>query len=149
MSGATALAVVLSLAAGLAVSVQAAALARLGERVGTIQAVGFSTVLAGAIGIVAMLVVRHSLGGISASLRAPAWMWLGGVLSAFIVLSVTVATPRVGVTAAISLVLGGQLVMAALIDRFGWFGFERVPLTWQRVAGIALLAAGAALVLRR
>lgn len=139
----------MSLAAGAAASVQAAILGRLGDRVGTIEALGFSTLIAALTGVAVLLVARRSLGGISASFQQPAWLWIGGVLSAFIILSVTVATPRIGVTAAISLLIGGQLVVAAAIDRFGWFGFERIPLHWTRVLGILLLAGGAALVIRK
>ena len=43
--------------------------------------------------------------------------------------------------------LGG--VMGAAIDRFGWFGSERIPLSWARVLGIGLLFVGAALSLRK
>jgi transporter family-2 protein len=149
MSGASAVAVLLALAAGLAGAVQAAVMARLGERVGTLEAVGFATLVAGIAGVAAMLIARRSFDGIAAGLHQPAWLWIGGVLSAFIVVSMTVATPRIGVTASIGLIIGGQLAAASVIDRFGWFGFDRVPLTWHRLTGIVLLAAGAALVLRR
>ena len=43
----------------------------------------------------------------------------------------------------------GQFALATVIDRFGWFGIEQVPLSWTRVLGLALLAAGAALTLKR
>jgi transporter family-2 protein len=76
-------------------------------------------------------------------------MWLGGILSAFIVLSITFAAPKIGVAAAIGLVITGNLVVAAAIDRFGWFGVDRIALDWTRVVGILLLAAGAALLLRK
>jgi transporter family-2 protein len=76
-------------------------------------------------------------------------MWLGGILSAFIVLSITFAAPKIGVAAAIGLVITGNLVVAAAIDRFGWFGVTPIPLEWTRVVGILLLAGGAALVLRK
>lgn len=54
MSGGTALAVVMSISAGFAGSIQAAVLGRLGDRVGTIEAVGFSTLVAGATGILVL-----------------------------------------------------------------------------------------------
>src|SRR4051812_1602910 len=104
--------------------------------------------IAGTTGVALLLVVRQSAGGIAEGFRQPVWLWLGGALSAFIVLSFTVATPRIGVAAAIGLAIGGQLVMAAIIDRLGLFGFDRVPLHWPRVVGIVLLATGAALSLR-
>jgi transporter family-2 protein len=65
------------------------------------------------------------------------------------VLTITVVTPRLGATATIALLISGQLAMGAAIDRYGWFGVERVALTWPRALGILLLAAGAALALRR
>lgn len=149
MSGGTALAVVMSMSAGLAGSIQAAVLGRLGDRVGTIEAVGFSTLVAGTTGILVLLVARRSLHGVGAAAHQPVWMWLGGILSAFIVLSITFAAPRIGVAAAIGLVITGNLVAAAAIDRFGWFGVDRIALEWTRVVGILLLAGGAALLLRR
>jgi transporter family-2 protein len=39
--------------------------------------------------------------------------------------------------------------MAAVIDRFGLFGLEKIPFHWERLVGIALLAVGAALSLKR
>jgi len=92
---------------------------------------------------------RRSLAGVGTSFHQPLWMWLGGILSAFIVLSITFAAPKIGVAAAIGLVITGNLVVAALIDRFGWFGVEQIPLEWTRVVGILLLAGGATLLLRR
>jgi uncharacterized membrane protein YdcZ (DUF606 family) len=38
--------------------------------------------------------------------------------------------------------------MSVLIDRFGWFGLERHPITAARLGGIALLGAGVFLILR-
>jgi transporter family-2 protein len=139
----------MSVSAGFAGSIQAAVLGRLGDRVGTVEAVGFSTLVAGATGVLVLLVARRSLHGVHAAAGQPVWMYLGGILSAFIVLSITFAAPRIGVAAAIGLVITGNLVVAAAIDRFGWFGVTPIPLQWTRVAGILLLAGGASLVLRK
>jgi bacterial/archaeal transporter family-2 protein len=149
VSGGTALAVVMSISAGFAGSIQAAVLGRLGDRVGTVEAVGFSTLIAGATGILVLLVARRSLAGVGHAFREPLWLWLGGLLSAFIVLSITFAAPKIRVAAAIGLVITGNLVVAALIDRFGWFGVDAIPLDWVRIIGILRLAGGAAMVLRK
>jgi transporter family-2 protein len=122
---------------------------KLGERVGIFEALAFSTIVAIVIGLTALLVVRQSLSGIGEAARQPVWLWTGGALSAFIVLAITVGPPRVGVTATVALVITGNLVMAALIDRYGWLGNEQIALNWQRVLGIVLLAAGAALTLKK
>jgi transporter family-2 protein len=149
VSGGTAFAVVMSVSAGFAGSVQAAALGKLGDRVGTVEALGFSTLVAAVAGVTVLLVARRSLHGVPASLHQPAWLWLGGVLSAFIILSITIAAPRIGVAATIGLVIAGQLVVAAAIDRFGWLGAQQISLHWPRLLGILLLAIGAGLSLRR
>jgi bacterial/archaeal transporter family-2 protein len=149
MSAGSTFAVVLSLAAGLGGSVQAAVMGKLGDRVGILGAVAFSTLVSAVIGVTALLLVTQSLGGIGAAARQPVWLWTGGMLSAFIILAITVGPPRIGVAATIGLVIAGNLVAAAVIDRFGLLGVKSIPLNWPRLVGIALLAAGAALTLRR
>ena len=96
-----------------------------------------------------LLVVRQSVGGIGEAASQPVWLWTGGTLSAFIVLAITVGPPRIGVTATVAIVITGNLVMAALIDRFGLLGNEQIASTGRACSGSLLLAAGAALTLRR
>ena len=149
MSGGTALAAVLALAAGLAGSVQAAVMGRFGERVGSVEAVTWAFLLSAVLALGALLVARRGLGGLGDAAAAPKWLWLGALLGTFIVFTITVASPRIGTTATIALLVAGQLAMGAVIDKWGLFGFERIALGWPRALGIALLAAGAALTLKR
>ena len=76
-------------------------------------------------------------------------MLLGGVMSALIILAITVAGPRIGVVATTAFLIAAQFALAAVIDRYGWFGVERIGFSWLRVLGIGLLVVGAALTLRR
>jgi transporter family-2 protein len=96
-----------------------------------------------------LLLARRSLAGIVEALGSPKWMLLGGFMSALIILAITVAGPRIGIVATTSVLIAAQFTLATAIDRYGWFGVERVALTWPRVLGIGLLVAGAALTLRR
>ena len=148
MSGGTTLAVVLTLTAGLAGSIQAAVMGELGERVGIAPALAFSVLVSFLLAMATLLVWERSLTGIGDAARQPTWLWLGGLMSIFIVLAITVAAPRIGVTATIAFVIAGNLAMAAVIDRWGLLGQDQIPVTWHRVVGLALLAAGSALVLR-
>src|ERR671911_459166 len=93
MSSGTAVAVALTATAGLAGAVQAAVMGELGERVGVVPAVAFSVVLALLGGLAALLVWERSFAGIRAAAQEPAWLWVGGLMSVFIVLAVTVAPP--------------------------------------------------------
>jgi bacterial/archaeal transporter family-2 protein len=149
MSGGTAAAVVLATTAGLAGAVQAAVMGELGERVGIVPAVAFSVIVALLLGLAALLVWERSFAGVRATLHEPAWLWLGGVMSIFIVLAITVGPPRIGVAATVGIVIAGNLVSAALIDRYGLFGQDVIPLDRWRLLGLLLLAAGAALSLSR
>jgi transporter family-2 protein len=144
-----ALAALLALAAGLAGSVQAAVMGRLGSRVGTLEALAFSSALQALLTAVLVVAVRPGFGGYGSALRQPAWLWLGGVMGAMIVFTVTFATPRLGTAATIGILVAGQLAMGVLIDRFGLFGFEQIAISWPRAAGVVLLGVGAALSLHR
>ena len=134
MSGGSALAVVSAFAAGIS---------------GAVQAAVFSSLVAALTAAALLLVARRSVHAYGAGFREPVWLWAGGMLSAFIILTITFSTARIGVAAAIGLVIAGQLVLGAVIDRFGLFGYERVALHWPRLLGIALLAVGSALSLRK
>jgi bacterial/archaeal transporter family-2 protein len=148
MSG-NALATALAIAAGLAGSVQVAVMSRLGERIGVLQALGFSTLLTALLAFAALLVVRHSATGYERALHQPWWMLTGGVMGLVIVFTVTYAGPRIGVAATVGILIAGQLAAGAAIDRWGLFGSERIALHWPRVLGIVLLGAGAALSLKK
>ena len=96
MSG---LAALLSILAGLSGSVQAAVMGRLGQRVGVFEALAFASALQALLTFALVLAVRQSVGGYVDVVRQPPWLWLGGVMGAFIVLTVTFATPRIGTAA--------------------------------------------------
>ncbi len=136
-------------AAGLGGAVQIAVQGRLGDRVGSLEALATAAVVGGVLALAALLVFRRSLGGIGDAVAGPKWQLLGGAMGAFIVLAITVAGPRIGVVATTAFLIAAQFTLATVIDRYGWFGVQQVAITWPRVLGIGLLLAGAALTLRR
>jgi len=143
----TGVAVALAVAAGLAGAVQAAVMGELGGRTGIFPALAFSGVVAVVIGLALLLIAKQSFRGIGDVARQPVWLWTGGALSVLIILAITVASPRIGLAATIGIIIAFNLCMAALIDRFGWFGFDQIAITWTRVLGLVLLGGGAALSL--
>jgi bacterial/archaeal transporter family-2 protein len=142
-------AVVLCAIGGLAGAIQAAVMGELGERVGVAPALTFAVAVSLVCALGVLLVWERSFAGVRAAVDQPWWLWVGGVMSVFIVLGITVATPRIGVAATIGIVIAGNLVMAALIDQYGLLGQEQVAISGLRLVGLALLAAGAALSLVR
>ena len=148
MSG-SAIATVLAVAAGLAGSIQVALMSRLGERIGVLEALAFSAAVTAGLALVILVLARQSVAGFERAVHQPWWMLLGGVMGLLIVFAITFAGPRIGVAATVGILIAGQLAMGAAIDRWGLFGSERIALHWPRLLGIALLAAGAALSLRK
>ena len=142
-------AALLTLAAGIAGSVQVALMSRLGERIGVLEALAFSVALTSVLGFALLLAARRSLAGYGRALHQPWWMLGGGVMGLLIVFTVTYAGPRIGVAATVGILIAGQLGMGAAIDRWGLFRSEQIPLHWPRLVGIGLLAAGAVLSLRK
>ena len=141
--------VLLAFAAGLGGSVQIAVQGRLGERVGAFEAMATASVIGALLALVVLLIARRSLAGLGEALGSPKWMLLGGFMSTLIILAVTIAGPRIGIVATTSVLIAAQFSLATVIDRFGWFGVERVAVGWPRVLGLAFLCIGAVLTLRR
>jgi len=131
----TAVAVALAVAAGLAGAVQAAVMGEVGERVGIFPALAFSGIAACVLGLLLLLLAKQSFRGLADVVREPVWLWTGGALSVLIILALTVAVPRISVTATIGIIIAINLGVAAVIDNFGLFGVERIPIGATRVFG--------------
>lgn len=132
---------------GIAVAFQPSINARLAQKTGAYE----SSLISFAVGTLAMLAVvifsgRGSLRGISG---ASWWELTGGFLGAFFVTMTIITVPRMGTAAVMATVITGQLVTGALLDHFGLFGLRHIPMTPVRLAGMLLLAAGAALIIKR
>jgi len=136
----------LALAAGGALPVQAGINARLASFVGgPVRA----SMISFAIGTVALvLLALIATRGLVATARVgdvPWWGWLGGVVGAGYVASVVAAAPRLGALNLFAAVIFGQLFCSVLLDHFGVL-YREHTLSTGRIAGVVLLAAGVALV---
>ena len=143
----TAVAIALAIAAGLAGAMQAAVMGELGERAGVFPALAFSGIVTVVLGFALLLIAEQSVRGLADVVREPLWLWTGGALSVLIIIAITVASPRIGLVATIGTVIALNLGAATVIDRFGWFGLERIGMTTPRILGLLLLGAGATLIL--
>jgi transporter family-2 protein len=81
--------------------------------------------------------------------QMPAWAWMGGLLGAVYVASVTILGPRLGGMTMVALVIAGQLLLALAVDQFGILGYPQIAVTPTRLLGAALLLTGALLVMQR
>ena len=129
-----------ALVAGAAMSIQGVMNTRLGEKVGVLE----TNALVQAAGFVLAWLIAWFFGKGNIRLigQAPWYSWLGGVIAPIITVTVMLSIKGLSPTVAISTILLAQLTVAALIDAFGWMGSEKLPFTWQKYAGVALMVAG-------
>jgi transporter family-2 protein len=73
-------------------------------------------------------------------------LYLGGVFGFIIIAAVALVFPRLGAAYAVALMVCGQCLAALVIDHYGLLGMERNPATLQRLIGLALVAAGVAVL---
>ena len=73
---------------------------------------------------------------------------IGGVGGAAIVIVSLITVRSLGVGGVTAVLVGAQLVVSVIIDRFGILGVHEVPISFGRIAGIALMIAGMLLVTR-
>ena len=67
---------------------------------------------------------------------------LGGVIGAFITITVIQSMGALGPAKAVMLIVISQLLIAYVIELSGMFGVERVPFSWRKVLGMLIAIAG-------
>ncbi len=72
----------------------------------------------------------------------PKYMLLGGAIGAFITYTVIKSMDLLGPAKAVMLIVVAQLLVAYVIELFGWFGVDKQPFEWKKVIGMLAAIAG-------
>lgn len=72
----------------------------------------------------------------------PKYILLGGVLGAFITITVIQSMSSLGPAKAAMLIVVAQLAVAYVIELFGLFGMEKQPFSWRKLLGMAVAIVG-------
>lgn len=67
---------------------------------------------------------------------------LGGVIGAFITITVIQSMGSLGPAKAAMLIVIAQLAVAYVIELFGMFGMEKQPFEWRKLLGMAIAVIG-------
>ena len=70
------------------------------------------------------------------------WTLLGGVIGAFITVTVVRSMADLGPARAAMLIVIAQLIVAWVIELFGWFGVERTAFEWRKLMGMGIAIIG-------
>jgi transporter family-2 protein len=140
---------ILGIVAGFGLTAQVGMNAQLRKVLQSANQAALISFLVGTFALIALLVaMRTPLPARETLAAVPVWAWFGGLLGAFYVATSTIVAAELGATTLLGLALLGQLVTAMVVDHFGWLGLPENPITWTRVAGVALLGMGVWLVSR-
>jgi transporter family-2 protein len=143
------LAVLATVAAGGIVAAQAPVNNILSQRVGTLGAVSVNFV----VGTVLVLFVTFAFAGGfegTAGVESPPWYYwvFGGLAGVAIVLTTLITVRELGAGGVTAATIAGQLTLSVVLDRLGVLGLDERAITWDKMLGIALLAAGTVLIVR-
>lgn len=120
--------------------------AQLARHVDVVGAAFVSTTVSALILLAIYLSVKGGFGELSALREVPWYEMTGGVMGAILV-SVSLVTVRtLGAGGVVAATVAGQLIVAAVLDRAGVLGLEKVGLTATRLAGMGLLVLGTLLI---
>lgn len=101
-------------------------------------------------GLLTMIVLALAAGNRAADfarLKAvPPWMFATGAVSAVMILGTTFLIPKIGPGLFFVLLVTGQILTGAVVSHMGWLDAPLDPLDARKLAGLALVLAGAALV---
>jgi transporter family-2 protein len=140
-------AVLIMAVVGGCIALQAPINAGLGKLTGNFAAATVSFAV-GTLLLAAIVVLSGKAGGIGDAGHVQWYYLLGGALGAAYVFSALVLVSEIGAGAVAAATVTGQLTTSVLLDRIGFLGLDREPITASRIAGVGLLLAGTYLVVR-
>jgi transporter family-2 protein len=140
-------AVVLTAIAGGLIALQAPINAGLGKATGSIPAALVSFTI-GTLALAAIVALSGKAADVGSAVDVSWYYLLGGLLGAVYVAVALIAVSAIGAGGVAAATIAGQLTASVAIDRMGLFGLDQIPLTPERLLGIALLFVGTLLVIR-
>jgi transporter family-2 protein len=139
----------LALAAGVLLPVQAGINAQLRSALGSPLAAALVSFLVGTAGLALFtLVLRVPTPFRAAWVGSAWWQWMGGLFGAVYVLITIILAPKLGAATLIAAVVAGQMMASLILDQYGLVGFPLHPVSTLRLLGAALVIAGVVLVQR-
>ena len=133
--------ILIALLSGALMSIQGVFNTQVTKPTGLWVSTGWVQLSAFAVCIAAWLFTGRS--SVSALLEvSPKYMLLGGVIGAFITVTVIQSMSALGPARSVMLIVISQLIIAYVIELLGMFGVDKQPLEWRKVIGMAVSIAG-------
>lgn len=138
--------ILIVIAGGMGLSVEAGLLGPLGGEVGDLWAT-FSVFGVGA-GLTFLLMLFFSPRNSPSFFAQPSWNLLGGVLGPVYVIILTIATPAIGIAMTMIGILAGQVFKSLIIDHYGLLGTPHRKIDNKRIIALIFIIVALILVAR-
>lgn len=129
--------------AGAAMSVQGVMNTRLQEHVGLWEANAYTQGTALILSLIVLWIFGK--GDFAKLASVPKGYLFSGALGLVITVTVMLSIKGLSPTVAVSTILIAQLLVAALIDGFGWMGQEKISMSAKQFIGLGLMLSGVVL----
>lgn len=138
------IAILLALLAGMFVPLQTGANAFLSKGLGHGMLSTLVVFLVASItSLIILLIQRPEIPSINQMTIIPWYAWLvGGVLGTAYIFILIYTAPKLGMASVVGLVVLGQMLMAMVMDHFGWLGLSIHAFNWRRLGGALLMIIG-------
>ena len=137
---------VLAVAIGGMIALQPGLNADVARRIGSPVGAAFLSIMVSFSLAVAYMVVSRQPSPIGALFSLPWYLWLGGAIGFLFVLGTLSVAPALGVALLFAALVLGQLLASTIAGHFGVAGYPVKPIDFTRIAGIALVMGGVALL---
>ena len=132
--------------AGSMITIQSVLNASLGQRAGNFGSVLLLTLVSVAVLLVLIMVFPATANFSSLPGSSEWYLYVGGALGVGILAAPILLIPQIGATATLTAIVLGQLLLALLIDHFGWLSSPKIEISLFRVVGVLFLLLGAFLL---
>lgn len=132
--------ILFSILAGLSISVQGVLSSRMAEKAGFWLTNAWVHLTGFLVAFAVFMFVRD--GQIGKMFEVNKIYMLGGVIGAVILFSVMKSITFLGAAYSVAILFTVQIMCSFLIDHYGLFGIDKVPFSWNKLAGIAVLITG-------
>jgi bacterial/archaeal transporter family-2 protein len=133
--------ILIGLAGGIAVGLQAPMSSMITQRLGMFESV-FIVHIGGALVALLPLLVLSGGGNLPRWRELPWYTLLAGGFGLIVLGAISYMIPRVGVAAAVITIVAGQMVVSTILDHFGWLGGMGRPMDLTRAIGLAIVLVG-------
>jgi len=132
--------ILIGVTGGVAVGLQSPMASLLTQKLGFFES-AFIVHIGGA--VIALTPLLIYSGGKLSQWRSVPWYTLGaGVFGLIVIAAISYTIPRVGVAAAVTMVVAGQVLAGAIIDHFGLLESTLRPMDLTRAIGLAVVLFG-------